>query len=425
MQLFGSRRNGKHKGSSAASPESGAGDPIDSIRTDSIDSTVGEETASAAVAEKPPVKGKKPGRSHKTLFIVLGVVAALLIALFAAYKLFVKPPKVVDDGPTAATGSDIKDPEENAPATESGRRDGVYTFLLVGLDRVGNNTDTIMVGCLDTVKGTVNVVSIPRDTLVDTAYRVKKINNIYPVSINNGGNGIDDLMAAVKDLVGFSIDSYAVIDLEACAKIVDIIGGVTFDVPVKMYYDDPAQDLHIAIPAGTQTLSGDNFVKVMRFRHTYAGGDIQRIGVQHDLLMALAKQTLTAGNIKNIDKLIDVYEQYVDTNLTSNNLAFYLEQFLKLKPENITFSTIPNNAMMLCSLSYVMVDIDKWIPMINEKLNPYAEKITPANLDVISFDKKNFISTTGSMKGGATSFHNFNLGYTPQIITYKEADSNA
>ena len=35
--------------------------------------------------------------------------------------------------------------------------------------------------------------------------------------------------------------------------------------------------------------------------------------------------------------------------------------------------------------------------MINEKLNPYAEKITPANLDVISFDKKNFISTTGSM----------------------------
>ena len=88
-----------------------------------------------------------------------------------------------------------------------------------------------------------------------------------------------------------------------------------------------------------------NKQNLMRFRHTYAGGDIQRIGVQHDLLMALAKQTLTAGNIKNIDKLIDVYEQYVDTNLTSNNLAFYLEQFLKLKPENITFSTIPNNAM--------------------------------------------------------------------------------
>ena len=136
-----------------------------------------------------------------------------------------------------------------------------------------------MVGCLDTVKGTVNVVSIPRDTLVDTAYRVKKINNIYPVSINNGGNGIDDLMAAVKDLVGFSIDSYAVIDLEACAKIVDIIGGVTFDVPVKMYYDDPAQDLHIAIPAGTQTLSGDNFVKVMadlRKREYYQSPSVKR-----------------------------------------------------------------------------------------------------------------------------------------------------
>ena len=420
MQLFGSKKHGKHKDNGAVSKN---GDNIQSRR---IESTRGEEVAAPNAADSRP-QGRKPskGKAGKTVLIVFLVLILIAAAAFAAWKLFVKPPEVADDGPVTS-GTSIKDPEDDAPDTGSGRRDGVFTFLVVGLDRVANNTDTIMVGSLDTVKGTVNIVNIPRDTLVDTKYRVKKINNIYPASKNNGGNGIDDLKDAVKDLVGFSIDSYAVIDLEACAKIVDIIGGVTFDVPVNMYYDDPAQNLHIAIPAGVQTLNGDNFVKVMRFRHTYAGGDIQRISVQQDLLKALAKQTLTAGNIKNIDQLLDVYEKYVDTNLTKNNVAYYIEQFLKLNMDNITFSTLPNTPRMLCSLSYVMIDIDKWIPMVNEKLNPYSDAIKPENLDVISFDGTNFVSTTGEMKGGATSFSNFNLGYTPQIITHKEgSNSNA
>lgn len=410
MQLFGSKRHGKHTGAPA-----GSGETTPSVA--GIDSAGGEEIASAGAGNgsTPPEKPKK--KRHKGLYITLCVVIVLAAALFAAYRLLIKPPEVAQGGPAAVPSNAVSG--KDAPKTDSGRREGVYTFLVVGLDRVGNNTDTIMVGCLDTKQGKLNIVNIPRDTLVDTAYRVKKVNNIYPASKNNGGNGIDDLKEAVKDLMGFTVDSYAVIDLEACARIVDIIGGVTFNVPVNMYYDDPAQNLHIAIPAGEQKLSGENFVKVMRFRNTYAGGDIQRIGVQQDLLKALAKQTLTAGNIKNIDQLLAVYEQYVDTNLTKNNVYFYIEQFLKLQMDNITFATLPNTARTLCSLSYVMTDLDSWIPMINEKLNPYAAEINASNLDVISFDGKNFISTTGSMKGGVTSFAGYNLSYTPQIIKYE------
>jgi len=358
--------------------------------------------------------GKHTKKGNKAIYIILAVIAALLIGLIVAYQLLVKAPEVVDDG--LANNDNTQQADSDAPETASDRKDGVYTFLVVGFDKVGNNTDTIMVGRLDTGAGSLSVISIPRDTLVNCSYNIKKVNTIYPAAVNNGKDGIQDLLEAVKGLVGFSIDSYAFIDLEACEKIVDIIGVVTFDVPCDMYYDDPTQDLHIAIPAGTQNLNGDNFVKVMRFRNTYAGGDIQRIGVQHDLLKALAKQTLTAGNIMNIDQLMNVYEQYVDTNLSQNNLYFYLTEFLKLDFDNIVFETLPHSAVMLCSLSYVMIDTDAWVEMINNYLDPYETAIAKANLDIITFNGKDFLSTSGEMKGGPTSFYNFNLGYTPEVI---------
>lgn len=45
--------------------------------------------------------------------------------------------------------------------TVDGRKPGVYTLLVAGVDVVSNNTDTIMIGRLDTVNHTLNVVSIP------------------------------------------------------------------------------------------------------------------------------------------------------------------------------------------------------------------------------------------------------------------------
>ena len=43
------------------------------------------------------------------------------------------------------------------------------------------------------------------------------------------------------------------------------IGGVDFEVPVNMNYDDPTQDLHIHISKGMQHLDGEGVMKVLRF----------------------------------------------------------------------------------------------------------------------------------------------------------------
>ena len=55
--------------------------------------------------------------------------------------------------------------------------------------------------------------------------------------------------------MGFVPDFHVVVEWEAVGELVDAVGGVTFDVPLDMSYDDPTQDLHIHISKGFQHLA--------------------------------------------------------------------------------------------------------------------------------------------------------------------------
>lgn len=347
-----------------------------------IDEELPEEVIFYDDLKKPTPKRKK----HRFSALLLILLLLLLVGIVARNALF-RPPEIA--GQQQIKGVD--EPETTAVsslAANSKRKDSVYTFMIIGMDKVAYNTDTIMVGRLDTKNGTVNIVSIPRDTYVNVRTKIKKINSIYPYAVTRGESGTKNLRRGIEKVVGFPIDSYAFVDIKAAEKIVDIIGGVDFDVPVDMKYDDPEQDLHIDIKKGKQHLNGEDFVKVMRFRSTYAEGDLQRISVQHDLLSALSSQLLRAGNIKNIDDLLDVYDRYVETNLTKNNLYFYLQQFLMLDEEDISFLTMPNTPAMVDELSYVFINEKQWIQMINEKLNPYKNSVQASDLDIISAEDR-------------------------------------
>lgn len=331
-------------------------------------------------ADDYPVK-KKKSKFPVVLLILLFLVLGAIVAQNALFR----PPEIVEQQTVEA---DTPKTSSKPLVSNSKRKDGVYTFMIIGMDKVALNTDTIMVGRMDTINHSVEIVNIPRDTYVNVRTKIKKINSIYPLSVSKGDNGVKNLRRGIEKLVGFPIDSYAFVDIVAAAKIVDTVGGVDFDVPVNMHYDDPAQDLHIDIDKGMQHLDGEDFVKVMRFRNTYQQGDLDRIKVQQDLLSALSDELLTAGNIKNIDELLNIYNKYVETNLTKNNLYFYLQQFLLMKKESVHFQMMPNTPAMVDELSYVFINGKEWIEMINEKLNPYKASITLSDLDIISAEDR-------------------------------------
>ena len=317
----------------------------------------------------------------------LSLGAVVLIAALAtgAYLLWEHAP-AVQPAPTAAaaspgpTAAGIKAQEDKGTPFDTQRKDGVYTFLLAGNDDGTGNTDTIMVGKLDTVRHKLDFVSIPRDTIINVAWDNRKLNSVYWGSKNNGGNGIDALRSHVKKLTGFDVDCYAVIDLDAIIQVVDMLGGVYFDVPQAMDYDDGPV---IHLQPGYQLLDGEAAMGLCRYRKGYVNGDLERIQVQHDFLKAAAEQFISLGSIPNAGKVTKILAESMDTNLSAANIAYFIRQALMCSPENIYFYTAPNTPQEVHSLSYTFLDLYDWLELVNTTINPYTTPVTEGKLDLV------------------------------------------
>ena len=252
-------------------------------------------------------------------------------------------------------------------------------------------------GKFDAKNHEAHFYSIPRDTCVNEDWTTKKVNQYYGTG-GGGKDGAKAMMAGMKKLLGFDVDHYMIIDLDAFIEIVDTIGGVKFDVPIDMNYDDPWQDLSIHVSKGPQTLNGHDAMGVWRYRKTYVNGDIGRLDVQHDLLKAVVKQTLTLGNIKNLDKILSIISRRVETDLSTGNLAYFAEQFLQMKEENITFATAPGNYNgQMNKLSYVFLYPEEWLQCVNNDINPYSVQVSPADTDIVYESGGGLTATSGHL----------------------------
>lgn len=355
---------------------------------------------------------KRSGKKNKTSFLaVLGIILLIVVILIAGYMIWEQAPDVRPDAPDVKpekpaivikdkgekTETDIPEDDPGlAPTTD--RDEGVYTILFVGSDVSKANTDTIIVGNFDTVNHTLDLVSIPRDTCINQDWDIRKINAVYGGDVFYGGNGIDAMKAQLKRLMGFEVDCYAVIDLDSFVDTIDIMGGVYFEVPMDMDYEDPSQDLYIHLEAGYQLLDGYNAMCCCRFRSGYASGDRGRIETQQKFLRAVADQFLTAGNIPNFGKVIDRLSEGLNTDLSPANIAYFLRQLLLCKKEDIHFYSMPTTGHTIYKYSYAVINLDEWITMINEHLNPYSTPVTAANLDVV-YNLNGGFGCTGYMHG--------------------------
>ena len=328
-----------------------------------------------------------------------------------ALAVWIRPPQSIPTLTAAApagNGSVIKlkrgamDPR-TVLTREHRRKPDTYTLLIAGRDRVGLNTDVIMAVRLDCRQRTLDVVSIPRDTLVNVPWAVKKANSIY------GNLGAGGLKAGVEGLTGFPLDGWAVVNTNVFRAVIDCMGGIRYDVPIRMYYDDGGQDLHIHLEPGEQHLDGTQCEGVVRFRQNndgtgYPDGDLGRIRAQHDFLKSAAGQLLKPGNIPRIPELIDILRENTDTDLTAGNLAFFARELLKLRGEDITFSTMPHDNVFIRGGSYVSVRTGEWLEMINERLNPYEEPVTDREVDLLTFSGGVLHATAGAAPGLSTFF---------------------
>lgn len=246
------------------------------------------------------------------------------------------------------------------------------------LGKSENLTDTIMLASYDPKTQEAALLSIPRDTFVGTsesnASPSDKINAIYNMYTNKQ-KGLEKLLEKVRKLTDIDVRYYVMVDTKALRALVDEIGGVTFDVPIDMKYDDNRQNLHINLKAGVQKLNGDKAEQVVRFRHnnngttypsSYGVQDIGRMKTQRAFLTALAKQTLVPANITKIPEFLDIAKQYVETNIDLNTIKDYVPYAVNFNTDNLKTDKLPGAAQYINGWSFYKADKTKTAELIKK-----------------------------------------------------------
>lgn len=394
-------------------------------------SPLGDPFAGEEEEKKPGGFGAALGRffhskKGKIITAVVCCVLAFAVGGVIALRSWIKPPELPtlpsqsqphlpiggDDAPVEPEGPTDEElyPDDgyngDMPTVSGDRKEGVYTFLLVGTDKDDGNTDTIMVVSYDTVNQDINIMSIPRDTMINASWDIKKINSVY----SRYSDGIGALKKRVKNLIGFQPDFYVKVDLSMFVELVDLIGGVEFDVPQDMDYEDQWQDLYIHLKKGVQVLDGDKAMQLVRFRR-YAEGDIKRVEVQQNFMKALIKECLSFGNWGKIKAYIDLGLENVQTDLDFGSVVWFAANVLglngtpALNMDDVYTCTLPGNYYASAwsrdtnqSQSYVTIYPNQVVNLVNERFNPYQQKVTTGMLDAMSIlSNGDIASSTGNL----------------------------
>lgn len=266
------------------------------------------------------------------IFCALGIALAIIGGMVSARQLAIKLGYLDESG---SFFSFRQKPE------------GIENVLLLGLDKGEMRTDTIMLAGLNHRDKEVNILSIPRDTRVRSGSQYDKINHLVGYE-----DGVEGTVRAIEDLTGLTVDHYVMIDTACFRDVIDILGGVEIEVPNiqnlrtgeymgGMYYSDPVQNLKIAIPAGLQTLDGEQSEGFMRYREHYPNGDLGRIEAQQNFLHAFAEQKLKPQYITKLPSLYREFSESVETSFGVGDITSLLVTLKDLSSEQVQTHSLP------------------------------------------------------------------------------------
>lgn len=249
---------------------------------------------------------------------------------------------------------------------------GEFKILILG-ESTGL-TDTIIVASYNPVTQKASMLSIPRDTFTgDSEYSARASHKIN--SLAGGGETPEKTLKEVNEITGLDIENYVYVDTEALVEIVDAIGGLEFNVPIDMKYDDYSQDLHIDLKAGTQKLTGKEVEGLVRFRHNndystypyeYGIEDYGRMHTQRDVIVKLAKQVLATKKISDITEVVNIVKKYVKTNVDLTNVTDYIPYAMNFDLSTVSTERLPGESKTLNGISFFLHYEKETEELINE-----------------------------------------------------------
>jgi polyisoprenyl-teichoic acid--peptidoglycan teichoic acid transferase len=197
---------------------------------------------------------------------------------------------------------------------------GVMNILLLGSDQRSRKaslfrTDTIILASLNPEKGTVSLVSFPRDLWVQIpGYGQDRINTAYE------RGGFKTLADTLQYNFGVHPDHFVVIKFSSFKQVIDSLGGL--EVNVGETLTDRRGFRYVTIPKGKQTMSADTVLWYVRSRKTT--NDFARNRRQQEVLQAIGNKLMSMDAIRRAPELYSAYINSVTTDLNLIDMLTFL-----------------------------------------------------------------------------------------------------
>ncbi|MDI6756563.1 MAG: LCP family protein [Endomicrobiia bacterium] len=228
------------------------------------------------------------------------------------------------------------------------RGDRKVNILLMGMDAVeaSKHTDTLMLLNYSVGERVLNIIAIPRDTLVRyEGGRPRRINEIYALMRHKTSSDRE----AAREFLNFvnnnlfsgqlEIRHYVQVDYEFFTRLVDILGKIRVEISEPMKYDDFAGNLHIDFSTGVRHLDGKEALKYIRYRGK--GSDIRRIARQQKFIVDWFKSARKPLIFLQLPRIVSAFAKNTNTNIGLWGIAGLMFEFRGFETDNIRFFTLP------------------------------------------------------------------------------------
>ncbi|WP_035425371.1 LCP family protein [Halalkalibacterium ligniniphilum] len=283
-------------------------------------------------------------------FLVVGIVSFIAFGGAAGYFIY-KLANVTSGAQQELARGDMSEKREEQVNPS---KDNISILFLGVDDRDGNlsgRTDAILVATFNKEDTSVNILSIPRDSLVNIPGRTNpdKINHAHAYG------GLDLSVSTVEELLDIPIDYYVKLNFDAFVEIIDALGGVEVDVPKTFSEQDSSGNQGaITLQEGTHTLNGEEALAFVRMRKADPLGDIGRGHRQQQVIKAIIEKGSSISSITSYDDVLESVGTHMTTNLSFGNMVALHSYGRSLNEVNTI--NIESSPTSINGVSYVQLD---------------------------------------------------------------------
>lgn len=298
-------------------------------------------------------KSKKKKIRRRIFLILVPIVIALLAVVSYGTYLYNKADSVISE-------SYVEDEREKSPLREAMVDPTIdnVSILIMGVDENdhrenvdGSRTDALMVATFNKDDHSINILSIPRDSLVyipEVGYE-DKINHAHAFG------GASATIDTVENLLDIPIDYWVRVNFHAFVDVVDALDGITAEVPYEFKESDSMDKRDtIHLKEGIQTLDGEEALALARTRKL--DNDIQRGKRQQEIITSIIEKATSVGSVLNYDDVLEAVGDNMTTNMTFSDMRTFITYGTSGGSLDINTATLEGTDYQPAGIYYWQID---------------------------------------------------------------------